>query len=260
MARSCNGTTQGLQTAATALTNGYSALTISLWANLAALQNFAIFLTNYDGSNGWYLQEGGPVGNKQNSAWLVAGVITGGTDNYLPFNLNFAANFWHHIVAVYDGSQSGSNRLKVYLEGALFSPGTGSGTIPSTLPNTTGYGIQMGFLQQAGNSYLNGSLAEIALWNAVLSAAEIAGMQNERTEKVRPGSLVAYWPLWGLSSPELDLSGAARNMSLTSSPSAANHAPIPLYTRKARTFFEVPGIVPKRPLVYLPPLSSAFLE
>ena len=112
--------------------------------------------------------------------------------------------------------------------------------------------------------YLNGRLAEAAIHTAALSAGEMLALsRGVRPTRVRPQSLAGYWPLWGLSSPEPDLSGSANNGTLHGT-SQADHAPLTLFTRKARGAVEPaasagPVLIP-RLLVALPPPSPALFE
>ena len=79
---------------------------------------------------------------------------------------------------------------------------------------------------------MSGRIAEVALWDVALSAAEVAALASGVTPlHMRPGNLVAYWPVWGLHSPEIDLTSNGNNMTVTG-PVKAGHAPVTLYTPK----------------------------
>jgi hypothetical protein len=63
---------------------------------------------------------------------------------------------------------------------------------------------------------MNGFLADPAIWNAKLTAAEVSALANgARPGTIRSASLAGWWPLGGLQSPEPDLSGNANNGTLT---------------------------------------------
>jgi hypothetical protein len=82
---------------------------------------------------------------------------------------------------------------------------------------------------------MNGRIAEAGIWNVALSDREVAALASGvHPARMRPDALVAYWPLWGDDSPELDWhpSGGTRYpMTLTGTPTKANHAPIAISRR-----------------------------
>lgn len=103
--------------------------------------------------------------------------------------------------------------------------------------------------------FLNGQLAEWGMWTNTLTQDEIQALANGRLPyQIRPASLTAYWPLWGLSGStiEPDLSGNGNNGTLTGT-AFATHAPVTLFTRKART-----GITPSAspPPAASPPIAA----
>lgn len=70
-----------------------------------------------------------------------------------------------------------------------------------------------------------GNMAELGVWNAVLSNGELASLQmGIPPRKVRRTALKAYYPLYGIASPEPDLSGSVNNGVLTGTTSAP-HCP-----------------------------------
>jgi hypothetical protein len=113
--------------------------------------------------------------------------------------------------------------------------------------------------------WFDGAVAEAALWSNWLTLPELnALLAGVNPQRIRPQSLVGYWPLWGLLSPEPDLSGNGNSMTLTGSPPAANHAPVTLFTKKARSQVEPAAtaspLLIHRPVISLPPLSPALFE
>jgi hypothetical protein len=101
---------------------------------------------------------------------------------------SYSNNTWSHACGV---ASSASSRT-VYLNGG--SSGTNTDTRTPTTPNRLTVGARL-----ATNSpgvYANGLIAEVGIWNAALTAAEIASLAKGMTcDKVRPQSLVFYAPL-----------------------------------------------------------------
>lgn len=75
------------------------------------------------------------------------------------------------------------------------------------------------------DQFLNAKIAEIAIHNVTLSITEIHdAMRQGRTYR----GLKGYWPLWGISSPEVDLSGQASHGTVNGA-ILNEHAPIGRY-------------------------------
>ena len=75
--------------------------------------------------------------------------------------------------------------------------------------------------------FFNGRIAEVGLWRAVLSADEIlSASQGVSPSRIRPGALIGYWPIWGVASPEPDLSDLGNHGTVTGTAPAADHAPV----------------------------------
>jgi hypothetical protein len=160
-------------------------------------------------------------------------------------------NTWQHCAAVLSSTTS----VAIYVNGGTAitgNPSTGAGY------NFTGVGCWYESTDGPSNIF-TGSIAEVGIWNVALTAAEIAALATGvQPRYVRPGSLVAYYPLWGLSgsSTEPDLSGSANNLTLTGSPTQANHGPVTRFTRKDRGMIDQGA--PAAPI--RPPLSIAYFE
>jgi hypothetical protein len=163
------------------------------------------------------------VSVQQTTAVLGGFVSTsGGSYHAVITGSSITAGAWHSFAYV---GVSSTSRI-IYLDGG--SPATDTnGSTFGLSQNTTEIGA---FITSA---CFDGSLAEICCWNAALTAGEVAAFNaGARAHQIRPASIVGYWPLDGLSSPEPDLSGSAHNMTLTGSPAQANGPPISVFTRR----------------------------
>jgi hypothetical protein len=95
------------------------------------------------------------------------------------------ANTWSHAAGVWT---SGASRT-AYLDGVAGTTDTTSGS-PSGVDRTN----------IAGNNptytWLDGDLAEVAVWSVALTARELAALAKGFTPpQIRPSALIAYWPL-----------------------------------------------------------------
>ena len=108
------------------------------------------------------------------------------TDNHTvtDISLNLAGvldNTWKHCCFTYDGNGN-TNGMKAYLNGSLTTSG-GSGNLTTTTTSNTNLGIFGG--DGTDNSYGNGTLANMLVYNRVLDATEIS--QNYNAQKSRFG-------------------------------------------------------------------------
>lgn len=86
--------------------------------------------------------------------------------------------------------------------------------------------IAFGLIQYNGapTNYFNGDIAEGACWNVALTAAEMESMADGVSPLlIRPQSLMAYWPLYGNDSPELDRYKGTTGLTLVNTPAKAAH-------------------------------------
>jgi hypothetical protein len=137
----------------------------------------------------------------------------------------FAANAWAHAAAVFT---SGTSRA-AYLNGGNKVSNTTSST-PGT-PDA----VDVGRMMQTTKNYMNGRLAEAAVWNVALTDAEVAALAAGVSPlRVRPANLVAYWPLLGIDSPETDWhpAGGTRYPLTVTGATKGNHAPVEPYSRR----------------------------
>lgn len=130
---------------------------------------------------------------------------------------------WHHVCGVFTSNASRT----IYLDGGSNVTNTTSLSTPTGL-NTTGIGSRRDQIP----TYVDAVLAEFAIWNVVLNVNEITALSRGILPTfVQPSALVAYWPVWGLQSPEIDLTSNNRLMTVNNSPAAANHAPVTSFSR-----------------------------
>jgi hypothetical protein len=101
----------------------------------------------------------------------------------------FSTNAWNHGCAVFTSTTSRT----IFLNG-------GSSATNSTTVNTNANTVDktaIGCLGRSTNAaFFQGRVAEVGIWNAALTAAEIASLAKGMTcDKIRPQSLVFYAPL-----------------------------------------------------------------
>lgn len=107
----------------------------------------------------------------------------------------YASATWQHVAAV----ETSSSSRALFLNGTKTTNSTSKS--PASLDRTS-VGRRA---TSTPADHLDGLAAEVAIWNTNLSDAEITLLALGICPLlVRPGALVAYWPLIGRASPEID--------------------------------------------------------
>lgn len=185
MAFDFNGTNQWMTTASAPTTT--LPITMSCFFNstsITALQAL-VNLVNVTTNNPYF-------------GTFIRGDISGDPVQMIVFNgttaqdtnttTGYSADTWHHACAVF---VSATNRT-VYIDG-------GSSNSGSTNLTTTPNQLRIGRWVNAANvasAYLSGKIAEIGLWSADLSPAEVIALaRGMKCSRVRPQSLAYYSPM-----------------------------------------------------------------
>ncbi|MGH9857269.1 MAG: LamG-like jellyroll fold domain-containing protein [Acidobacteriota bacterium] len=110
---------------------------------------------------------------------------------------------WHHIAA----QSAASNDHDLFIDGSA-DGSSGTDRSPSSIDV---FQISSGI----GGDPLESIVAQVGVWAAALTAAEIAALASGVSPYfIRPGSLRAYYPWLGYHSPDLDIIGGF-NLSVT---------------------------------------------
>lgn len=146
------------------------------------------------------------------SAYSLAG---GGTTGEATSGGTMTANAWAHVAAVF----SATTNRRAYLNGT-------GGTANTTTVNPGGLDItQIGTLW-TGTNPATADVGEAVIYGAALTDADLASLAAGVSPLlVRPDALVAYYPLLGQFSPEIDLVGR-NELTLNNAPAAAAHCRI----------------------------------
>jgi hypothetical protein len=218
MARTFNGTTDGIDmgnpSPLSALNSGVNTLTISAWVyGTSSTADGFIFGDNYSGGENFMVRW-----NRSSS----------GTIDGLVFNNTFAssllhsvttttsaANTWTHVALTWNGTNT-----RIWINGTNEATGSLGGA--GLNPGQTGYHWQIGRDFANNGTTFTGRIAECAIWNATLTATEIAGLaKGARAYRIRTPSLQGWWPVDGIQSPEPDLSGKKDSGTVTGTTSSA---------------------------------------
>lgn len=216
--------------ASAAIVNAYP-FSIGLWfqnasASPADNQNFVVIGSTGVNSNndniGVFVDQ-----STKKFAFFVSD--SSGTFFVQPVGAALTAGAWH---AGMMSAASATSRTG-YLDGGSATTDTSNAVL-----GTSQAGTWFGAYEAGAHSTTVGPMAEVAIWNVALTAGEAAAhAAGVPANRIRPLSLKGYWPLYGIASPEPDLSGFRDNMTDGGGSSlAANHPPITLRTARRPLF------------------------
>ena len=186
MAYDFNGTNQSMQTATVPVSA--PPLTMACWFNSDSLttSQTAILIRSATISGRPYMGlfvRGHVAGDP-----ITAGISDGASFSGADSTASYSANTWHHGCAVFASTTSRT----IYLDGGNSATNTDNRV---ATPQEIRIGVFVNF-NDSQTAFMNGRLAEVGIWNAVLTAAEIASLAKGMTcDKVRPQNLVFYAPL-----------------------------------------------------------------
>ena len=197
-------------------------LTMACWFKTGTTGAFDVVMeiTGDAGSltKGWLLEIGG-----DGDRYVYAEKFGSGTNTgvYAKSSAPYTAGSWQHATAVFASSTS----RKAYVNGGNAGTDTTDKTTGTTATRT-----MFGSSYRYDNPF-DGDIAEAAVWNVELTADEIASLSKGVSPLlIRPGALVAYWPMIGRYSPEIDRkSGIA--LTIYNGASTSDHPPV-IYPRR----------------------------
>ena len=164
------GTNGTLITAASALLDVMTDLTISAWVKATAFGNYFSILNHMVGG-------GGPNGvNYHLILFPHAQLVMLSQSDSGPGGPSLSLNTWAHIVVTRDTA----GNVEFFKDGASYS--TGSGNAPYSKPAAT---TQIGSRADA-YSYWHGSIKRVGIWGRILSGAEVSFLYNSGAGRAYP--------------------------------------------------------------------------
>ncbi|MFY7883824.1 MAG: LamG domain-containing protein, partial [Dolichospermum sp.] len=187
--------------------------TFESWININAYQNGTIMSKfDDDNNNRSFMINMGETGD--NTKICVIQTSSGSWTNPIQWNTGYTPtlNTWTHIAVVFDGTL-GSNQIKLYVNGVLYSQTTWNYTLQPNTANVYlgGYDAAGNGLNSGANSrFLNGKLDDVRFWNTARTQSEI--LNNKDAEIANTTGLVGYYKLnEGIGSSVTDFSSTGNN-------------------------------------------------
>jgi uncharacterized protein YjdB len=176
---SANGTNQYVSIPAVNLTST-QAVTWTAWVNRTYMSNSPATLIenspNFNQSTtgfGFFPDDSGDCGAANSMMTAVNGNV-GYTMNCYA---QPSSGVWHHLAVVYDKSQTGTNVIRMYIDGVLQSPTSQ----PRTSTNTNTFGNNPTYLFSRGGTtnFGAGEIDDLRLYSQALTAAQIQAIYQQ---------------------------------------------------------------------------------
>ena len=143
----------------------------------------------------------------------------GGSSTDASTTIGVSVNTWHHLCV----SEAVGNASR-----AAFLDGSNKGTSTTAL---TPVGADRTSIGRSADSTpsdeMSGNIGQVAVWDIVLLDSHVGTLAaGWSPRQVIPDSLIAFWPIGGTASPEIDIVGRL-DLTITGTPAKAEYPPIP---------------------------------
>jgi hypothetical protein len=126
---------------------------------------------------------------------LQVSVVTDGTVCYRRSSTTVAINTWTNVICTFDGDPTDYTGTHIYINN---SEVTYSANQNGTGTETASARCAIGSRLHSSDRYLDGYLAELAMWSAVIDSGERNSLTASMSPlATRPQSSIAYWSLMG---------------------------------------------------------------
>lgn len=210
-----------IETPSSAVYNSLTAFTIAFW--LYQTDQSSIFQFTFKD----------PTSSAVKTIGSVFGALSGqvetnsGPNARSQSNEIIPLNTWTHIAASFD--YAGDEKVRLYINGTEVSYNFQIAGLDATPFDDSAFGWFFG--NDTDDDGFSGSLAEVAIWNTVLSGPQIAAAAASTTGvgSIATANQVGYWHLCGILSPEPDVSGNGNDGVVHGTPPPATGTASPGY-------------------------------
>lgn len=182
-----DGTTDTFDGPDVSFVDGISSMTVSTWVNIDSLATqgnmFGKWASSGTQSNFFVRATNS---NSDEIFVFIANATTDAGNNYFTTSdLDLTTGSWIHLTIVYDGTETASNRVKVYKNGQLVN-GSVTGTIPTTLTSGSTSNLTMG---NNLNSALIAKYDEFKIYTSALDSDQVKVEMNAGSQAALGGVL-----------------------------------------------------------------------
>ena len=203
--------------------------TVSFWIKTSYSgpgQNQTVFSQADSSSTTSYLFFGVLTGGEVRIGWADGGSVL-----IKKGSTTVNDNAWHHVACTSDGST-----WKIYIDGSdegTLTTVTGSGSDGSWYGDITSGSLNIGRIgcqeRTSKDSFVNGNIDEVAVWDSALSSSQITNIYNNGT----PGNLLSFSPVawWRMGDNNnatgttiVDQGSGGNNLTIVNATSGSNTA------------------------------------
>lgn len=209
MAYEFSGSGQNLYSISTPVTA--TPLTLACWMKKTAATTTGILTGIYwDGGGSWYAFYLA-AGSAANGQKVGLGAANNNSFANADSTATYTAGTWHHVCGVFTSSTSRT----IYLDAG----NSATNTTSLTPTNLNSVNIGASRRQTVTDNYFDGSIAEVGIWDAALTQAEVGALADGMSPQlVRPQNLKVYTPMIRST---LDLKGLS--LTTAGSPTVSAH-------------------------------------
>ena len=200
MARNFDESDDYIEITSDSSVNGLSQYSIAMWATRESGGEGGYGCMAYKGTtsspNRYWRWEN----DNEGAGWGLAFIVEWSSSQGA-WSIDYPDTAYHNYVITYDSGDTGNDPI-IYKDGTSVTVTdrlTPSGTLATD--NTE---LNIGSNTARAQTW-DGSIAEFAIWNRILTAAEAKGIGAGFSPLFYPNGLVLYTPLIGRSSPEIEL-------------------------------------------------------
>ena len=165
------------------ITGGFS---LSAWVKYDSFSDWATVAKNWSTGDSGAFHLGLDDTNNYFSSYVQADTVS------LVDGSTIELNQWYNVLFTYDGTQQ-----SLYLNGVLQGTSPMTGALYTGFPYI-GFGAKVGPDGAPANSFLNGTLDEISIYNTALSAAEVSTLYVNGTQGIGAVPEPSTYALFGL--------------------------------------------------------------
>lgn len=202
MARSFSTNADHLDNAAPAVTTLATGLTLSAWVKFSTvglLQEILTLGSAATNANRWTINVSGTNFTQAQAR------DNAGTGSFANATLAITAGVWYLVTGTFTDD---TNRAG-YANGA--NKGTSAVLRPITAPTNT----RVSANPAGNNPVTTGLIAHCAVWNMVLSDADVLALYTNLPSSVQVSNLVDYWPMTTGASPEPSIGFGGNSLTVT---------------------------------------------
>ena len=186
-----DGSEEYLEVQDNELLRGLSNLTISTWVKLSSKGAFDKII-DYSGAEGNVNRKYRLMLNTSANKFQFQIGDADDTVYSVSSTTDPDLNRWYNVICTFQGS--GSNRLKIYVNGVLEASGSAADSV-AEISNTADGNLRFGSNSYSVANLFHGKLDELAIFNAALDSSQVSAVYNQGVPARLENNVIGYWKM-----------------------------------------------------------------